>query len=113
MTRFGAAVATLQSDDSVEVLDAVIDAAQDADIHHEDVAALTKVIAASGDTLPRTDHAVDIASSGAPGSLTTLLAPLVASASGIEIRKITVPGRPAGSVDVLMTLPGYRSDLTR
>ena len=59
---------------------------------------------------PSTD-VVDVASTGGPGSLSTLLGPLYACALGLRVSKIGVPGRPAGGLDVLGSLPGYRIEM--
>lgn len=61
--------------------------------------------------MPTAPDVVDIASTGGPGSLSTLIAPLYARALGARVSKIAVPGRPAGGVDVLGSLPGYRTQL--
>lgn len=50
----------------------------------------------------------DLASTGGPGSISTMLVPLMARASGVPVAKVGVPGRPAGAVDVLANVPGYR-----
>lgn len=50
----------------------------------------------------------DVASTGGPSSLSTLLCPLVLRVLGFIVPKIGVPGRPAGAVDVLSLIPGYR-----
>lgn len=57
--------------------------------------------------------AVDIASTGGPSSLSTLLCPLYLVDRGLTVPKIGVIGRPAGGIDVLRTLRGYRIHLTR
>lgn len=89
---------------------AVATAATNADVAQ--LARLTQLLADSGERLIATSSdVVDIASSGGPGSLSTLLAPLYARALGARVAKIAVPGRPAGGVDVVGTLPGYRPDL--
>jgi hypothetical protein len=76
------------------------------------VARLTRLQAESGGRLgPPSAEVVDIASSGGPGSLSTLLAPLYARALGAKVAKIAVPGRPAGGLDVLASLRGYNPDL--
>lgn len=55
------------------------------------------------------DHpTADLASTGGPGSLSTLLAPLYLRAFGLYVPKLGVPGRPAGGIDVLAQIPGYR-----
>lgn len=60
------------------------------------------------------DEAVvaDVASTGGPTSLSTLLAPLFLRASGAIIPKLAVPGRPAGGIDCLAQIPGYRAELS-
>lgn len=58
---------------------------------------------------PTASDVVDIASTGGPGSLSTLIAPLYARALGARVSKIGVPGRPAGGIDVLGSLPGYET----
>ena len=50
---------------------------------------------------------VDIASTGGPSSLSTLICPLFLRACGCIVPKLGVPGRPAGGVDILATIPGY------
>lgn len=50
----------------------------------------------------------DLASTGGPGSISTMLVPLMARALGVPVAKVGVPGRPAGAVDVLANVPGYR-----
>jgi thymidine phosphorylase len=77
-----------------------------------ELARLTDLLASSGASMGAVDkERVDIASTGGPGSLSTLLAPLFARAMGRPVVKIAVPGRPAGGLDVLASLSGYRSTL--
>lgn len=73
------------------------------------VAELASHLAASGERLNFDDAVVaDVASTGGPGSLSTLLAPLTLRAKGAIVVKLAVPGRPAGAIDALGTLPNYR-----
>jgi len=59
------------------------------------------------------DHpSADLVSTGGPGSLSTLLAPLFLRAYGLFVPKLGVPGRPAGGIDVLAQIPGYRIRLS-
>ena len=61
---------------------------------------LATILAASGERLS-VDGAVvaDVASTGGPASLSTLLTPLFLRAAGAIVPKLGVPGRPAGSID--------------
>lgn len=101
------ALTRLRSDPGPESMAAV--ARYSVDGTDEQLAELTRVLADSGSKLTSPGGAVDIASTGGPGSLSTLLAPLYARALGAKIVKIAVPGRPAGGLDVLGTLPGFRA----
>jgi pyrimidine-nucleoside phosphorylase len=55
----------------------------------------------------------DVASTGGPSSLTTLLCPLYLRVAGCIVPKLGVPGRPAGGIDCLAQLPGYKTALSR
>jgi len=79
-----------------------------------DIAHLATVLGNSGNVLSigGTQSAVDIASTGGPTSLSTLMGPLYLRAMGRCVPKLGVPGRPAGGVDVLAQVPGYRVNLT-
>lgn len=75
----------------------------------DEVAALAHRLAASGEQLSWLHESVaDVASTGGPGSLSTLIAPLALRGHECTVVKLAVPGRPAGAIDVLGTLPGYR-----
>jgi pyrimidine-nucleoside phosphorylase len=78
----------------------------------EDLAALTRALAASGRQSPMRKLSADVASSGGPSSLTTLLCPLFLRLCGYDVPKVGVPGRPAGGVDVMATIPGFQIELT-
>jgi pyrimidine-nucleoside phosphorylase len=78
----------------------------------EDLAELAGTLARSGAELPRNPAAVDVASTGGPSSLSTLLCPLQLHARGFSVPTLGVPGRPAGGIDVLQLIPGYRAELT-
>ena len=79
----------------------------------EEVADLAQTLAESGRSLgfDTTLGLTDIASTGGPGSLTTLLCPLLLVIQGCHVPKLSVPGRPAGSVDVMAQIDGYRISL--
>lgn len=73
-------------------------------------AQLARVLAASGDRIqPRSPFSADVASTGGPSSLSTLLCPLYLRAAGAVVPKLGVPGRPAGGIDCLVQIVGYRS----
>jgi len=94
-------------------VDQVIASAEADRLSDADLAELVRVLAASGEVIePAADHA-DIASTGGPSSLSTLLCPLHLHALGARVAKLGVAGRPAGGVDVLATVPGYRPTLPR
>lgn len=77
----------------------------------EDLARLTEVLAESGAFIGEpTVERIDIASTGGPGSLTTLLAPLLAAQDAF-VSKIAVPGRPAGGIDTLGSVLGFATEL--
>lgn len=71
------------------------------------VASLAVALTAGGAQRELAD-CTDLASTGGPGSISTMLVPLMARASGVPVAKVGVPGRPAGAVDVLANVPGYR-----
>jgi pyrimidine-nucleoside phosphorylase len=90
-----------------------IDRARRGDLGDADVARLAERLAASGDRVDVAERSADVASTGGPGSLSTLWAPPALVASGFKVPKLGVPGRPAGGIDVLVQLPGYLVDLDR
>lgn len=73
---------------------------------------LAAVFARSGATFRSTGGVTaDVASTGGPSSLSTLLCPLYLRAGGLIVPKLGVPGRPAGGVDCLAQVQGYRIEL--
>ena len=77
------------------------------------VAALALTLADSGSRRQPNDASADIASTGGPSSLSTLLCPLFLVDMGLTVPKVGVAGRPAGGIDVLGAIPGYRTHLLR
>ncbi len=75
-----------------------------------EIACLAKRLAESGDviTLQEPPLYADIPSTGGPSSLSTLICPLFIVALGYSVPKLAVPGRPAGGVDIMAQIPGYR-----
>jgi pyrimidine-nucleoside phosphorylase len=93
-------------------LDRMISTVQ-AGVSDEGIAAHAHVLAYSGEVLEQRDDYADVASTGGPSSLSTLLCPLYLHALGWRVAKLGVPGRPAGGVDVLATVPGFSPELDR
>lgn len=87
-----------------------IDEARSDRLEDRDIARLAETLAASGERLKRRDASADLASTGGPGSLSTLWGPAALVAHDVTVAKLGVPGRPAGGVDVLMQIEGYRTD---
>ncbi|MBI5898668.1 MAG: hypothetical protein HZB40_05540 [Rhodocyclales bacterium] len=78
------------------------------------VARLAERLAASGKQLPvNGGMTADVASTGGPSSLSTLLSPLHLRLWGAIVPKLGVPGRPAGGIDCLAQIPGYEASLDR
>lgn len=114
MPAFDQILERIAADPADDSLDAVIAAARERDLDDGQIAALAETLAKSGDVLTFADSAktADIASTGGPASLTTLLCPLFLRCFGALVPKLGVPGRPAGAVDVLSLISGYRVVLT-
>lgn len=90
-------------------LSAIIEHVRKAHVTDTDIAYLSTALARSGVMFRANgDDMVDVASTGGPSSLSTLLVPLYLRALGRRVVKLAVPGRPAGGIDVLGTIPGFR-----
>lgn len=76
----------------------------------DDVALLATALARSGVMRPSSsaNPTADVASTGGPSSLSTLLSPLYLRAMGCCVPKLGVAGRPAGGIDVMAQIPGFR-----
>lgn len=97
-----------------ESMNRLIAATREREFDAEELHHLADAMARSGNLLewPSTEIAADLASTGGPTSLSTLLGPLYLRTRGLIVPKLGVPGRPAGGIDVLAQLPGYRTALT-
>ncbi|MBR8024599.1 hypothetical protein KDX27_28245 [Burkholderia cenocepacia] len=84
--------------------------------HYRDpalAAELATEYASSGERYDPAEKATaDVASTGGPSSLSTLLCPLFLRAAGLHVPKLGVPGRPAGGIDCLAQIAGYRTLLS-
>jgi pyrimidine-nucleoside phosphorylase len=70
-----------------------------------------RMLAHSGQVFrPDALQTADVSSTGGPTSLSTLLCPLHLVALGWQVPKLGVVGRPAGGLDVMAQIPGYRTD---
>lgn len=94
-----------------EDFDRWIARARSDDLSDNEIAVLAETLAATGECWERMERSADLASTGGPGSLSTLWTPAVLAASGYTVPKLGVPGRPAGGVDALAQIPGYRVNL--
>jgi thymidine phosphorylase len=73
---------------------------------------LARILAASGLSISYDDElCADVASTGGPSSLSTLLCPLFLRSGGVVVPKLGVPGRPAGGIDCLAQIKGYKTTL--
>jgi thymidine phosphorylase len=110
-TSIGALHADSTDDDIVAVIE---DIRADPDTDASLIAQLAEMLANSGQRLAPLDSlTADVASTGGPSSLSTLLTPLFLRAWGAVVPKLGVPGRPAGGIDCLAQISGYRIDLDR
>ncbi len=86
---------------------------QQGDLSIDEISELTRAIADSGEVVRLSaGNYCDIPSTGGPGSLTTLLAPILLASSGARVPKISATGSVAGGIDVLAMIPGFRSSLS-
>lgn len=98
---------------SEKELSRIIASAMANDLDDDAIAELALRLASSGDTIAfQTNACADIASTGGPSSLSTLLCPLYLRVHGKIVPKLGIPGRPAGGLDILEIIPGYRTELS-
>jgi pyrimidine-nucleoside phosphorylase len=93
----------------------LVQRAKSGPVADDDIAYLANRLAASGEilTLKGLGQIADVASTGGPTSLSTLLCPLYLRELNATVPKLAVAGRPAGGIDVLSRIPGYKIRLTR
>ena len=83
----------------------------------DDVAELTTAIVRSANIAhvsetPGSHSFTDVASTGGPASLTTLLPPIQLALMGAHVFKVSSRGNPAGAIDTLESIPGFRSNMS-
>lgn len=90
----------------------IVDAAQSSDLAIDEIAFLAAKLGKSGETIKFDAGGLvaDLASSGGPTSLSTILTPFYLVSLGFKVPKLGVPGRPAGGIDVFAQLPGFLID---
>ncbi len=108
-------VIPLPSSAAEHELSKLVEKARERRFTADEIAELARHLAASGESLSWRSGTItaDVASTGGPGSLSTLISPLALAAVGRSVVKLAVPGRPAGAIDALGTVPGYRTTLNR
>ncbi|MFH0985197.1 MAG: hypothetical protein V1882_06635 [Candidatus Omnitrophota bacterium] len=113
MSAFVSLIDRFARDPSESIMDELIKMAKQNEICDEDIAYLALTMAESGSviTFHELGSVADIASTGGPSSLSTLLCPLFLQSFGYIVPKLGVPGRPAGGIDVLAQIPGYQYEL--
>lgn len=114
MSTFNNTVDRVRHSLSDSKLKELIDFVEHNDITDEELAYLTICLAESGEVIHQMANcrSADIASTGGPSSLSTLLCPLYLRVHGYKVPKLAVPGRPAGGIDVLAQIPGYKIEFT-
>ena len=93
---------------------ALIDLLVTKPVTDQDIAHLAVTLGTSGTSIDMQcgELTADLASTGGPTSLSTLLGPIYIRSMGFSVPKLGVPGRPAGGVDTLAQLPGYDVNLS-
>lgn len=114
MISFNNIVDQLTNSPSDSALKALVDCVEEVELTDEELSYLTMRLAESGDVIHQLDNCIsaDIASTGGPSSLSTLLCPLYLRAHGFKVPTLAVSGRPAGGIDVLAQIPGYKIEFT-
>jgi pyrimidine-nucleoside phosphorylase len=114
VNSFQKSIKNLAREASEQNMQRVIDAVIHSQVLDEDLAYLATILGDSGGKrdFSRFGDTADVASSGGPSSLTTLICPLFLRSLGYCVPKISVPGRPSGGIDVMAQIPGFRFNLS-
>lgn len=108
-------VDVFRTERSESSMQALVDRARETQLTDEEISHLSRALVKSGQMISPGTHLItaDIASTGGPSSLSTLLCPIYLRLAGMAVIKLAVPGRPAGGIDVLAQIPGYKVSLER
>lgn len=111
--NFASLLHRLSIDSTTEIMDELISIASNGRLQDDDIAKLAILLADSGEKLEFRNPAItaDIPSTGGPSSLSTLICPLILRVLGFSVPKLGIVGRPAGGIDTLAAIPGYRINL--
>jgi pyrimidine-nucleoside phosphorylase len=96
-----------------EASDAVVQVATRG-LTDDQVAVLAESLSTSGEKVELPANLgpfADVPSTGGPGSLSTLICPLLIASTGVRVPKLSVPGSIAGGIDTMAILPGFKSKL--
>jgi thymidine phosphorylase len=110
MISFDDRLRQMAKDPTSAAMTAVVDRVRDG-LDDDQVVSLAQTLASSGVTFEPSAQAADVASTGGPSSLSTILTPLILADNGVLAIKLGVPGRPAGGLDVMANVPGFQSVL--
>jgi thymidine phosphorylase len=88
-------------------MDVLVQSAKAKALTSDEISLIATGLASSGTSIKHSYPTFDVASTGGPSSLSTLLCPLVLRHFNMPVLKLGVPGRPAGGIDVLAQLKDY------
>ena len=114
-TKMKSLVERLKLDPTEDSMRALIELLGTKPVTDQEIAHLAKTLGTSETSMgiQYGKLTADLASTGGPTSLSTLLGPVYIRSMGFSVPKLGVPGRPAGGVDTLAQLPGYKVNLTQ
>lgn len=100
-------------DESDQTVESFVASVVASGLSNNDTAELATALAHSGSQISLGVPVTDVPSTGGPASLSTLAVPLLVALGGVQILKVSVPGKPAGALDTLEIIPTYQSELSK